>query len=340
MARLTLALDVMGGDFGPRITIPAIISALAVYPKLTFLLFGDQCQIRPLLQALPPASRQRIRLVHTAKTVADDLPFRQAMRQSKGSAMQLAIEAVATGEAQGCVSGGNTGLLMALAKQHISLLPNIGRPALTSLIPSLNGRSGIMLDLGANVEADSELLCQFAEMGNIFAQVMLDLVYPRLALLNIGTEEYKGNPAIRTAHQQLKQAQHLNYIGFMEGDKLLNNYADVIICDGFSGNIALKTLEGAAHNLLVFFKPPQPDSHLCRRFKRAVMRFIFQRYYRKLQRINPDKHNGATLLGLSSVVVKSHGSAGANAFFYAILHAIQQIENEIPAKISQGLNQL
>lgn len=254
--------------------------------------------------------------------------------------MQLALEAVEKGEAQGCVSGGHTGLLMALAKQHIAPLPNIERPALTSLIPSLNGQSSIMLDLGANVEADSALLRQFAEMGNIFAQVMLDLVYPRLALLNIGTEEYKGNQAIRSAHQQLKQANHLNYIGFIEGDKLLNHAADVIICDGFSGNIALKTLEGAAHNLFAFFKPAQPDSHLCRQFKRSVLRLIFHRYFRKLQRINPDKHNGATLLGLSSVVVKSHGGASANAFFYAILHAIQQIESEIPAKISHGLNRL
>ncbi|WP_373778696.1 phosphate acyltransferase PlsX [Glaesserella sp.] len=340
MSRLTLALDVMGGDFGPRITIPALLSALEHNPMLSFIIFGDQAQISPLLNTIPAAHQPRIQLVHTIKEIESDLPFVQALRQSKGSSMRLAIEAVAKGEAQGCVSGGNTGVLMGLAKQLIEPLPNIVRPALTSLIPTMNGKSSVMLDLGANVEADSQLLLQFAEMGNIFAEVMLDLVYPRLALLNIGTEENKGNPQIREAHQLLKESLHLNYIGFLEGDKLMNHVADVIVCDGFSGNIALKTLEGAAKNILSFFKRPTEDSHLCRNVKRYLLRAIFYRYYRKLQRINPDRHNGATLLGLSSVVVKSHGGASTNAFFYAIQYAIQQIEGEIPAKISQGLNKL
>ncbi|WP_373766839.1 phosphate acyltransferase PlsX [Glaesserella sp.] len=340
MSRLTLALDVMGGDFGPRITIPALLLALERHPRLSFILFGDQAQISPLLQAVPTAYQQRIQLIHTSKVIGADLPFVQALRQSKGSSMRLAIEAVAKGNAQGCVSGGNTGILMGLAKQLIQPLPNIERPALTSLIPTMNGKSSVMLDLGANVEADSQLLLQFAEMGNIFAEAMLDLVYPRLALLNIGTEENKGNLQIRDAHQRLKNTHHLNYIGFIEGDKLMNHIADVIVCDGFSGNIALKTLEGAAKNILSFFKKSTEDSHLCRNVKRYLLRVVFYRYYRKLQQINPDRHNGATLLGLSSVVVKSHGGAGINAFFYAIQYAIQQIEGEIPVKISEGLNRL
>lgn len=337
MSHLTLALDAMGGDFGPRVTIPALSLALAQHPMLNCILFGDQAEIYPYLNKLSLDIQQRVELVHTTKVIEADLPFMQAIRQSKDSSMRLAIEAVASGKAQGCVSGGNTGVLMGLAKQLIEPLPSIDRPALTSLIPTINGNSSVMLDLGANVEADSELLLQFAEMGNVFAEVMLDLVYPRLALLNIGTEDHKGTQQIRDVHQQLKQRNHLNYIGFLEGDKLMNHLADVIVCDGFSGNIALKTLEGAAKNILSLFKKPTEDSHLCRNTKRYLLRLIFYRYYKKLQQINPDRHNGATLLGLSSVVVKSHGGASERAFFYAINYAIQQIEYNIGHLISQKL---
>lgn len=336
MTTLTLALDMMGGDFGPRITIPALRLALNHYPKLNVILFGDQHQISPSLHSFPADFQQRIQLHHTNKTLAPNLPFLQALRHSKQTSLQLTIKAVAQGKAQGCVSGGNTGLLMALAKQHIALLPNIHRPALTSLIPTINGKSTIMLDLGANVEADSALLCEFAELGAIFTEVMLELVYPRLALLNIGTEENKGSLAIREAHQLLKQRHHLNYTGFIEGDKLLNYLADVVVCDGFNGNIALKTLEGTAHNLLRLFNQPQ-DSHLCRQAKGAILRLIFYRYYRKLQRLNPERHNGATLLGLSATVVKSHGGANSNGFFCAIQHALHQIEKDLPTQIASRL---
>lgn len=336
MSNLTLALDVMGGDFGPRITIPAAITALEQHPRLHLLLFGDQAQISPFLSSVPSELQSRLQLIHTDKKVPDHLPFMSALRQSKGSSMRLALESVAKGDAQGCVSAAHTGILMGLAKQLIKPLPNIDRPALVSLIPTASGKSSVMLDLGANVEADRALLLQFAEMGNIFAQVMLGLVYPRLALLNIGTEENKGSPQLREAHQQLKQSHHLNYQGFIEGDKLLNHCADVIVCDGFSGNIALKTMEGAVKNLLSFFRPPKTESNMCRCFKRYILRLVFRRYFQKLQQINPDRHNGATLLGLSAVVVKSHGGASHNAFFHAISHAISQIEHEIPQKMQQS----
>lgn len=337
MNRLTLALDVMGGDFGPRITMPAIIRALETYPTLSVLLCGEQSQISPFIEPLADEIKQRIQIVHTDKIINDNLPFLQAVRHSKNSSMRLALESVAEGNADGCVSGGNTGILMGLAKQLIAPLPQISRPALTSVIPSLSGKSSVMLDLGANVEADSELLSQFAEMGNLFAQAMLDLVYPRLALLNIGTEEHKGTAEIKAAHQALKQRSHLNYIGFIEGDKLMNNVADVIVCDGFSGNIALKTLEGTAKNVITFFRRSDDNSHLCLKMRNAFLRLIFRRHLRKLQQINPDRHNGATLLGLSKVVVKSHGGAGINAYYYAIEYAINQIQHQIPQKLSEAL---
>lgn len=337
MKRLTLALDVMGGDFGPRITIPATLNALYAHPMLNVRLFGNHTEISPYLKNIPNELQARIEIVHTDKVIDDSLPFLQAVRNSQKTSMRLAIESVAEGFADGCVSGGNTGILMGLAKQLIAPIANIERPALTSLIPTMNGRSSVMLDLGANVEADHTLLLQFAEMGNVFAEKMLNLVYPRVALLNIGTEEQKGTAEIKTAHQQLKLRSHLNYRGFIEGDKLMNNLADVIVCDGFSGNVALKTLEGMAKNVLTLFRQSDEHSDLCRKVRNAILRVILHRHYRKLQEINPDRHNGATLLGLSKVVVKSHGGAGVNAYFYAIEFAISQIQQQVPQRISRQL---
>ena len=340
MKQLTLALDVMGGDFGPRVTIPAVSKALAENPRLNFLLFGDQHIANPFLLKLPEAQQSRILFHHTKKQIENDVPFPLAIRQSKDSSMRLAIEAVVNGQAQGCVSGGNTGALMGLAKLLIAPLSNIERLALTSLIPTMDGKSTVMLDLGANVEVTPKHLQQFAEMGNIFAQTMLGLVYPRLNLLNIGTEESKGNQVLKKAHQYLKGRYDLNYQGFIESDKLMNHQTDVIVCDGFSGNIALKALEGAAKNILALLKKPSESMWMWQIVKHCFLRVLFYRYYRKLQEINPDRHNGATLLGLSKVVVKSHGGASENAFFHAINYAVQQIEADIPEKISSGLTDL
>lgn len=339
MSDFTLALDVMGGDFGPRVTIPATVKALQQNPTLSFLLFGDEHQIIPLLKKYSLLDHPRIQLCHTQQVIESDVLFSTAIRQSKNSSMRLALEAVQEGKAQGCISGGNTGALMGLAKLLIDPLPNIERPALTSLIPTMNGHSSVMLDLGANIEVSNSQLIQFADMGNIFAQVMLDLVYPRLALLNIGTEENKGTAQVKEVNRLLKNRLDLNYIGFIESDKLTNYLADVIVCDGYTGNIALKALEGAAKNIIALFKKEKADSNICRNTKRYFLKTLFYRHYRKLQEINPDRHNGATLLGLSKVVVKSHGGASINAFYYAIDYAIQQIEAEIPSKISRGLSQ-
>ncbi|MDH2924948.1 phosphate:acyl-[acyl carrier protein] acyltransferase [Nicoletella semolina] len=341
MSRLTLALDVMGGDFGPRVTIPAALIALEKYPNLSFLFFGDQSQSSTYISRFSTAYRSRIQFIHTDNAIEMDMPFVQALRQSKQSSMRLAIEAVAKGKAQACISGGNTGALMGLAKLLIQPLPSIARPALTSLIPTMNGQSTVMLDLGANVEVSSELLLQFAEMGNIFAKKMLNLTAPRINLLNIGTENNKGTTVLKTAHQNLKLRQDLNYQGFIESDKLTNHCADVIVCDGFSGNIALKALEGVAKNILaLLFKKSSEEFGLCTKIKRLALRMLLYRYYRKLQQINPDRHNGATLLGLSSVVVKSHGGANIRAFYYAIEYAISQIEHQIPQQIELGLQHL
>lgn len=338
MSRLTLALDVMGGDIGPRITIPAALIALEKDPMLSLLLFGDRQQIFPLLDTAPPALKERLKILHCSRTIDNEHGISYALRHSKGTSMRLALEAVQKGEAQGCVSAGNTAALMGLAKILLQPLNHIQRPALVSTIPSIQGGKSIMLDLGANIDCSATLLYQFALMGSIFATQTLDFVYPRVALLNIGSEDIKGNKAIRDAADLLRKNTALNYIGFIEGDQLLNGVADVIVADGFIGNIALKTLEGAAKNMLTLLKGDTTSS-MMKPILDYGKKLFFKQQYQRLQKINPDQYNGASLLGLRSVVVKSHGSAGTFAFANAIANAALQVQQNIPQKILIGLEQ-
>lgn len=341
MSRLTLALDVMGGDIGPRITIPASIKALEKDPMLHLLLFGDSQQITPLLDNIPPELKARLTLCHCSRVIENEQGLSYALRHSKGTSMRLAIEAVQKGHAQACVSAGNTGALMGLSKILLQPLKGIERPALISVIPTMKGERSVMLDLGANIDCSAENLYQFALMGAIFAENQLGLVYPRIALLNIGVEDIKGYKSIRDAAELLKKDTALNYIGFIEGDLLLNGKADVIVNDGFVGNIALKTLEGAAKNVISLFKGNatlNKTNHICKPLFAWLMKKLFLKgSYQRLQQINPDQYNGATLIGLNSVVVKSHGSANVEAFAYAIADAALQARQQIPAKILAGL---
>lgn len=336
MNRLTLALDVMGGDIGPRITIPASLLALENDPMLSLILFGDSQQISPFLENIPKASLDRIQVHHCTRTIDNNQGVSYALRRSKNTSMRLALEAVQHGVAQGCVSAGNTGALMGLSKILLQPLKGIARPALVSMIPTVDGEKSVMLDLGANLECSAENLYQFAIMGSIFAEHRLNLVYPRIGLLNIGVEEIKGHQFIRDAANLLEKSTALNYIGFVEGDLLLNGKADVIVSDGFSGNIALKTLEGAAKNVLSLFK--EPSKHYCLKPVFWGMRYLFKTNYQRLKRINPDEYNGASLIGLTAVVVKSHGSANVNAFAQAIADAAFQARQKLPEKILAGLD--
>ncbi|MGQ0287104.1 phosphate acyltransferase PlsX [Pasteurellaceae bacterium 22721_9_1] len=339
MSRLTLALDVMGGDFGPRITIPASIQALENDPMLTLLLFGDSQQINPLLDSLLKKKshlKERLVICHCSRVIGNDQMLSSALRHSKGSSMRLTIEAVQRGEAQGCVSAGNTGALMGLAKVILQPLKGIERPALIALLPSLNGGNSVMLDLGANIECSAENLYQFALMGAIFAENRLNLVYPKIALLNIGVEEIKGHQSIRDAAKMLTKDTALNYIGFIEGNYLLNNKADVIVSDGFAGNVALKTLEGAAINVISLLKG-KSRNYLLKPLFSWLIRRLFKDSYQRLREINPDQYNGASLIGLTAVVVKSHGSANIEAFANAIKDAALQARQQIPQKILDGL---
>lgn len=339
MTRLTLALDVMGGDIGPRITIPASLLALEKDPMLSLILFGDSQQITPLLENCPKALLDRIQIQHCTRVIDNNQGVSYALRHSKGTSMRLALESVQQGHAQGCVSAGNTGALMGLSKILLQPLQGISRPALIAFIPTMNGEKSVMLDLGANIECDAENLYQFAQMGAIFAENRLNLVYPRIALLNIGVEAIKGHQAIRDTANLLQKSTALNYVGFIEGDNLLTGKADVIVADGFSGNVALKTLEGAAKNLLALFKG-QRKSSLLKPLLSWIMRHFFKQSYQRLKRINPDEYNGASLIGLTAVVVKSHGSANVNGFAHAIADAALQARQQIPEKILAGLTRL
>lgn len=336
MTRLTLALDVMGGDMGPRITIPASLLALEKDPMLSLIFFGDSQQIFPFLEHCPQALLERIQIQHCTRTIDNNQGIAYALRHSKGTSMRLALEAVQRGEAQGCVSAGNTGALMGLSKILLQPLQGIARPALISFIPTMNGEKSVMLDLGANIECDAKNLYQFALMGAIFAEHRLNLVYPRIALLNIGVEAVKGHQSLRDAANLLQKSTALNYIGFIEGDSLLNGKADVIVTDGFSGNIALKTLEGAAKNLLSLLKGESKNTFV-KPILSWVMRYFFKQRYQRLKRINPDEYNGASLIGLTAVVVKSHGSANIHAFAHAIADAALQARQQLPEKILAGL---
>ena len=333
MTRLTLALDVMGGDIGPRITIPASLLALENDPELSLILFGDSQQISPLLNNCSQSVLERIQIQHCSSVIENNQGISYALRHSKGTSMRLALESVQRGEAQGCVSAGNTAALMGLSKILLQPLQGIARPALISLIPTIDGEKSVMLDLGANIECSAENLYQFAIMGAIFAEARLNLVYPRIGLLNIGIEEIKGHQSIRDAANLLQKSTALNYVGFIEGDVLLNGKADVIVSDGFAGNVALKTLEGTVRNLLSLFKD-KANSRFIKLILAWIFRFVFKQ---RLKRINPDEYNGASLIGLKAVVVKSHGSANVNAFAHAIADAAFQARQQLPEKILAGL---
>lgn len=339
MNRLTLALDVMGGDVGPHITIPASIKALESDPALFLLLFGDSQQIQPILDPIlkkNPELQPRFEVRHCSRVIDNDQALYSALRNSKGSSMRMAIEAVQRGEAQACVSAGNTAALMGLSKVLLQPLKGIERPALISLLPNLNGGSTVMLDLGANIDCSAQNLYQFALMGAIFAENQLNLVYPRIALLNIGIEEIKGHQSIRDAAKMLEKDTALNYVGFIEGNHLLNAQADVIVADGFAGNIALKTLEGAAKSVISLLKGKSRHSFL-KPILNWLVRRLFKESYQRLNSINPDQYNGASLIGLTAVVVKSHGGANAEAFAHAIKDAALQARQQIPQKILDGL---
>lgn len=339
MTHLTIALDAMGGDFGPCVTVPAALQALASNPALTILLVGEPTIVEPLLSKAESTSLSRLKFVPAEFSVANEAKPSVAIRNSKGTSMRIALELVKSGAAGACVSAGNTGALMGLAKLLLKPLAGIDRPALVSAIPNQCQGKTLVLDLGANIECNSDMLIQFAIMGSVMAEEVLAIAYPRVALLNIGEEETKGLDNIRTAAAMLRQMPRINYIGYLEGNDLLTGKTDILVCDGFVGNVTLKTLEGVVRVFISLLKSSADKS------KRSWLLSLLGRWFQKraakrFGHLNPDQYNGACLLGLRNTVIKSHGAANKCAFVVAIEQAVQFVERELPQRIAVRLEEI
>jgi glycerol-3-phosphate acyltransferase PlsX len=332
---ITIAIDTMGGDRAPAMVLKGADIALERYPGARFLLFGDAAQITPLLARLPRLAAAAT-LHHTDEAVADDAKPSQALRTGRRSSMRLAIDAVADGRADGIVSAGNTGALMAIAKFVLKTLPGIHRPAIATIFPTRRGES-VMLDLGANIECDAENLVQFALMGEVFARTVLGLVQPTVGLLNVGSEDLKGNDAVRSAGARLRGGMTpIRFYGFVEGDDIAAGTVDVIVTDGFTGNVALKAIEGCAKLFGESLRASFQHSLSAR------IGYVFARgALRKLAaRLDPRRYNGAMFLGLAGIAVKSHGSTDAFGFANAIGVAADLKLNGFLQKIVDELSRL
>ncbi|WP_153916161.1 phosphate acyltransferase PlsX [Shewanella sp. TC10] len=333
MTDLTLALDVMGGDNGPLVTVPAALQALKFNSQLSIILVGNQAEIDPFLVDIDSAIRARIQIIHTTEVITMcDRPI-QAIRSRKQSSMRLALELVKDGKAQACVSAGNTGALMALAKILLKTLPGVDRPALVSCLPAVTGKPVYLLDLGANVSCDSETLFQFAVMGSVLCEAVHKRARPKVALLNVGIEDVKGNDQVQQAAQYLIDTEQVNYTGFVEGDEIFTGTVDVIVCDGFVGNITLKTSEGIAKLLVHQLKRGLTQGL----FVRMLSKLLAPRIQSVLSKMNPDHYNGASLIGLRGIVVKSHGNADEAAYLQAINLAATEAKRRLPEMIKDRL---
>lgn len=334
-ADITIALDAMGGDHGADTVIPAALSTLNNQEDLRLILVGDQSQLEQRLEQAGYAGADGRLLIHHASEIVgmDESPSR-ALRFKKDSSMRVAIDLVKNGSAHACVSAGNTGALMATARYVLKTLTGIDRPAISSAIPSIEGYTEV-LDLGANVDCTAEHLFQFAVMGSVLASAVHGLDKPRIGLLNIGEEEIKGNDQVKEAARLLSTSS-LNYIGFVEGNDIFKGGVDVVVCDGFVGNVALKTSEGVAKMV----------SHFMRQeFKRNVLTklagLVAMPVLNALRkRIDPRRYNGASLLGLRGIVIKSHGGADALAFENAINVAMVEVRKAVPERIDHLLEAL
>ena len=331
---LTVALDAMGGDHGPTVVVPAAFRVLAEQPELHLILVGDKAVLDKELARHPGADAERVSVVHASQQVRmDELPS-QALRNKKDSSMRVAVNLVKSGDAHACVSAGNTGALMATARFVLKTLPGIDRPAIISALPSVTGHTH-MLDLGANVESTPQQLFQFAVMGSVLVSAVDNIARPTVGLLNIGQEEMKGNESVKEA-AQLLAASDIHYVGFVEGDDIFRGTANVIVCDGFVGNVSLKSSEGVASMIGHFIRQEFSRSI----WTRAVGMIAIPVLRAIRMRIDPREYNGATFVGLRGIVIKSHGGADVIAFSRAISEAVEEIRKNVPERISQHLESL
>ncbi|MBO2926217.1 phosphate acyltransferase PlsX [Pseudomonas otitidis] len=334
MSVSVIAIDAMGGDFGPRCIVPASIACLAEFPSLHLVLVGQAPVLEDLIARESGVDRRRLSVEHAAEVVAMDERPSQALRSKPDSSMRVALDLVRAGRAHACVSAGNTGALMALSRYVLKTLPGIDRPAMVTAIPTARGHCHL-LDLGANVDCSAEHLYQFAVMGSVAAEA-LGLRSPRVALLNVGTEDIKGNQQVKLAASLLQQANGLNYIGYIEGDALYRGEADVVVCDGFVGNILLKSSEGLVAMIAARIESLFTEN-LGSRLVGALALPLLSRLKGDLA---PSRHNGASFLGLQGIVVKSHGSAGADGFQSAIRRAVIEVRENLPQRLHGRLEDL
>ena len=331
-AGITIALDAMGGDSGSAVVVPAAIEAITQHTDASIILVGDETELTKALKTAGAGKHSsRLTIHHASQQVEmDELPS-NALRGKKDSSMRVALNLVKDGTADACVSAGNTGALMATSRFVLKMLPGIDRPAICTSLPSIKSHTW-MLDLGANVDCNAEHLFQFALMGSVLAEAVDGNSQPRIGLLNIGEEEIKGNEQVKEAAKLLSE-NIPNYAGYAEGDDIYKGGFDVIVCDGFVGNVSLKTSEGVAKMIAAFIKQEFSKNILTRLAALVAMPVL--KAFRS--RIDPRSYNGASLLGLRGIVIKSHGSADAYAFANAIKVAILEVREDVPQRITAQL---
>lgn len=328
---ITVAIDAMGGDHGPHITVPAALAYLNRDAEVNIVLVGLAEVIEAELQSLQAAVSPRLRIHHASEVVTMDDPPALCLRNKKDSSMRVAINLVKTGEANACVSAGNTGALMAISRFVLKMLPGIERPAIAGMMPTLNGHTHV-LDLGANVDCTANHLLQFAVMGAMLVSAVEHKEAPTVGLLNIGEEDIKGNEVVKQAAELLRQS-HLNFHGNVEGNDIYKGTTDVVVCDGFVGNVALKASEGLVQMLATFLR---------QEFKRNILTQLagliaYPVLSAFKKRLDHRRYNGASLLGLQGVVVKSHGSADSFAFQFAIERAVEEVRNGVLRRINEQM---
>ena len=330
----TIALDAMGGDFGPEVVIPAAIHVVKKSRNIHIILVGDETCLRDFAKDQNIDLDRYFQIQHASQVVEMHEDPRHAVRKKKHSSMRVAIDMVKDGRAQAIVSAGNTGALMATAKFVLKTLPGIERPAICTAIPSYNGHTH-MLDLGANVDSSAQQLFQFAVMGSVLAEAVDNAHKPKVGLLNIGSEDGKGNAQVKEANTFL-QSGPFNYIGYIEGDDIYSDKVDVVVCDGFVGNISLKTMEGVAKMIATMMREEFKRSILSM-FAGLIAMPVLNRFKK---RVDPRMYNGASMLGLTGIVIKSHGSADVLSYANAIEIALLEVEKSVPEHIRERMEPL
>ena len=331
----TIALDAMGGDHGIPVVVAAAKRVLAESNDIQLILVGDETALSPELDKCGLSANERLTLRHASQKVEMDESPALALRNKKDSSMRVAINLVKTGEAHACVSAGNTGALMATARFVLKTLPGIDRPAICSTLPAIKGHTH-MLDLGANVGSDPDHLLQFAVMGSSLVKAMDNNPNPTIGLLNIGSEEIKGDATIKAAGKLISENSDLNYYGFVEGDDIYKGTVDIVVCDGFIGNIALKASEGVAKMMGHYIKE-EFNRNILSKLAGLVAKPVLNAFK---ARIDPREYNGASFLGLRGIVVKSHGGADDYSYANAIRVAAVEAEQNVPEHITNQLEEL